>query len=231
MASSTASHLEMNPRTPLLPRLAISVALAALILPACDWRGIRGNGDITTENRATADFSTIDASGAFNIRWSPGSAALSLTCDQNLLGEITTTVSDGRLRIRTKERVRPTRGIKIVASSQTLTGSKLRGAVDLKASNVLAPNFFVEADGASDVILQGTVDSLTARFRGAGDLSAEALQAKAVEVSLMGAADAKVTATESLAVSIKGAGDVRYTGNPKTIRKSIAGAGSVRPQK
>jgi hypothetical protein len=47
----------------------------------------------------------------------------------------------------------------------------------------------------------------------------------------MGAADAKVTATESLVVSIKGAGDVRYSGNPKTIRKSVAGAGTVRPQK
>ena len=64
-----------------------------------------------------------------------------------------------------------------------------------------------------------------------GDLNAESLQAKVVEISLMGAADAKVNATESLSVSIKGAGDVRYSGNPKTIKKSVAGAGSVRPKK
>jgi hypothetical protein len=221
----------MNPRTPLLPRLAISLLLGALILPACDWTGIRGNGEITTENRSIADFSTIDASGAFKIYWSPGAPALSLTADQNLLREITTTAADGHLRIRTRERVRPTRGVRIMLSSQMLTGARLRGALDLKASNVLTPNFFVEADGTSDVILQGTVDNLTARFRGAGDLAAESLQAKAVEVSLMGAADAKVTATESLSVSIKGAGDVRYSGNPKTIKKSVAGAGSVRAQK
>jgi Putative auto-transporter adhesin, head GIN domain len=221
----------MNPRTPLLPRLAISVVLAALILPACDWVGIRGNGEITTETRTIADFSAIDASGAFKISWSPGSPTLSVTCDQNLLGEIATTLSEGKLRIRLKERVRPTNGIKIVASSQTLTGSRLRGAVDLKATNIMTPNFFVEADGASDVILQGTVDNLTARFRGAGDLAADSLQAKTVDVSLVGAADAKVNATESLGVSIKGAGDVRYRGTPKAIRKSVAGAGSVKPLK
>ena len=64
-------------------------------------------------------------------------------------------------------------------------------------------------------------------MRGAGDFNAQDLQAKNVEISLMGAADAKVNATESLTASIKGAGDIRYSGNPPTIKKSIAGAGSV----
>jgi hypothetical protein len=229
MSQFVASHQQMNPHTPLLPRLAISLALAALILPACDWQGIRGNGDITTENRTIADFSTIEVSGAFKINWSPGSPALALTADHNLLGEITTEVKDGKLRIRTRERIRPTRAIRVVLSSQTLTGSRLRGAVDLKASKIMAPNFFLEADGASDVILEGTVENLNARLRGAGDLLADSLQAKVVEVSIMGAADAKVTATESLSASIKGAGDIRYGGNPQSVKKSVAGAGSVRP--
>ena len=221
----------MNPRTPLFPRLAISVLLTALILPACDWVGVRGNGVISTESRSTADFSAVDTSGAYKIFWTPGSPSLSITGDQNLFNNITTTVTDGKLRIRTKERMRPTHGIKVVISSQTLSGARLRGAVDLKASKLSAPNFFIESDGASDVILDGTVDSLAARLRGAGDLNAASLQAKVVEISLMGAADAKVNATESLSVSIKGAGDVRYSGNPKTVKKSVAGAGSVRPAK
>ncbi len=221
----------MNPRTSLLPRLAISVLVAALILPACDWVGVRGNGQLTTENRTTSDFSTVEATGAYKIFWSPGSPALSVTCDQNLLDQIVTTVTDGKLRIRTRERMRPTHGVKIVIASQALTAAGFRGATDFTAHKISSPNFFVEADGASDVILDGTVESLTARLRGAGDLNAEALQAKEVEVSLMGAADAKVNATESLTASIKGAGDVRYSGNPKTVKKNVAGAGSIRPKK
>jgi hypothetical protein len=156
---------------------------------------------------------------------------MSITCDQNLLKEIKTTVTGGTLGIHTKEHIRPTRPIKIVISSQTLSGARLRGATDFIGSRISAQNFFLESDGASDVIMDGTVETLTARLRGAGDLNAEALQARNVEVSLMGAADAKVSATESLSASIKGAGDIRYSGNPKTIRKSVAGAGSVRPAK
>jgi putative autotransporter adhesin-like protein len=231
IALLAASHQQMNPRTALLPRVAISVLLAALILPACDWVGKRGNGVITTESRSTADFLAVDASGAYKIVWSAGAPALTVTTDRNLLNHVTTTVTDGKLRIRTNERVRPTHGIRIVISSQTLSGARLRGATDFKGSKIASPSFFLESDGASDVILDGTADSLTARLRGAGDLDAGALQAKVVELSLMGAADAKVYATESLSVSIKGAGDVRYGGNPKTIKKSVAGAGSVRPKK
>jgi hypothetical protein len=221
----------MNPRTSLLPRLAISALVATLLLPACDYLGIRGNGNITTNNRSIADFSTIEASGAYKISWAPGASALSVTSDENLLDKITTTVTNGQLRIRTKQHMRPTHGIKIAISSQALTGGKFRGAVDFKATKVSAPNFFIESDGASDVVLDGTAETLSARLRGAGDFNAQALQAKNVEISLMGAADAKVNATESLTASIKGAGDIRYSGNPATIKKSIAGAGSVRAAK
>ncbi len=231
IAPPAASHQQMNPRTPLFPRLAITALLAVLLLPACDWVGKHGNGIITTESRPTANFSTVDASGAYKIAWSSGAPALSVTTDRNLLDHITTSVTDGKLRIRTNERMRPTHGIKITISSQALGGARMRGAVDFTARKITGASFFLESDGASDVILDGTVDSLVGRMRGAGDLNAAALQAKDVEISLMGAADAKVNATESLNVSIKGAGDVRYSGNPKTIRKSVAGAGSVRPAK
>jgi hypothetical protein len=222
----------MNPRTSLLPRLAVSALIAVVLLPACDYLGIRGNGNITTENRSITDFSAIDASGAYKINWTPGAPAVSITTDSNLIDKITTTVRDGQLRIRSKERMRPThKGIIVAISSQALKGARFRGAVDFKGARITGTDFLVQSDGASDVILDGTTDSLTARLRGAGDFNARALQAKNVEISLMGAADAKVNATDSLSVSIKGAGDVRYAGNPQSIKKSIAGAGSVKPLK
>ena len=119
----------MNPRTSLLPRLAISALVATLLLPACDYLGIRGNGTITTDTRSTADFSTIEASGAYKISWAPAAPAVSVTCDENLLDKITTTVTNGQLRIRTKERVRPTHGIKIAVSSQA-DGADIATTID-----------------------------------------------------------------------------------------------------
>jgi hypothetical protein len=224
----------MNPRTSLLPRLTISALIAVVVLPGCDHfgLGVRGNGNITSETRSVTDFSGVEASGAYKISWTPGAPTLSVTTDSNLIDKIETTVKDGRLRIRSREHVRPThKGIIVAISSQALKGARFRGAVKFQGTKITGTDFFVQSDGASDIILDGTTESLTARLRGAGDFNAQGLQAKSVELSLMGAADAKVNATDSLSVSIKGAGDVRYAGNPQSIKKSIAGAGSVKPLK
>jgi hypothetical protein len=63
---------------------------------------------------------------------------------------------------------------------------------------------------------------------GAADVKAEKLQTKTTEISSTGASSAKVSVSETLRVSITGAGDVTYWGNPKTIEKHITGAGSIR---
>jgi hypothetical protein len=63
---------------------------------------------------------------------------------------------------------------------------------------------------------------------GASELEATGLQTKTVEISTTGAADAAIAVSETLKVSITGAGKVTYSGNPKTIEKHISGAGSIR---
>jgi len=43
-----------------------------------------------------------------------------------------------------------------------------------------------------------------------------------------GAADVTISVSETLRVSVTGAGDVKYYGNPPTIEKHVTGAGSIR---
>jgi hypothetical protein len=59
-------------------------------------------------------------------------------------------------------------------------------------------------------------------------LRAKTLQTKSAEISTTGAASAYISVSETLRVSITGAGDVTYYGNPKTIEKHVTGAGSIR---
>jgi hypothetical protein len=54
------------------------------------------------------------------------------------------------------------------------------------------------------------------------------LQTKTAELSATGAADADIAVSDTLKVSITGAGKVIYSGNPPTIEKHITGAASVR---
>jgi hypothetical protein len=212
-----------------MKNITIGAFVAILVLVGgCRWVGIQGNGHIVTDQRTIEDFSELHASGTFKIEWRNGPPALSITTDENLLPYVETRRIDNHLELRTRERLWPRHGIKVVVSSSTRTGAKLSGATDLTASGLSGPKFAVESRGASDMTLDGVVDELLADMTGASDLKAKALQARSVQISTTGAGDALVNPTETLRVAITGAGDVTYFGNPKTIEKHITGAGSIR---
>jgi hypothetical protein len=202
--------------------LTVCIALAS----GCRWVGVRGNGDIKTDDRTISAFTEIDAGGAFEIEWQSGSPALHITTDENLLSYVESDVSGDTLRLRTNEHIWPTHGIKVVISSPTRTGARIRGAVKLTAKQLTGPKFALEASGASRVSLDGNIEELLADMTGASELNASGLQTKTAEISTTGAGDAEVAVAETLKVAITGAGKVSYSGNP-TIEKHITGAGSV----
>jgi putative autotransporter adhesin-like protein len=206
----------------------IFVFLAACIVLAsgCRWVGIRGNGDIKTDDRTISAFTEIDVGGAFEIEWQNGSPALRITTDENLLSYVESDVSGDTLHVRTQEHIWPTHGIKVVISSPTRTGARIRGAVKLTAKQLTGPKFALEASGASHVSLDGNIDDLLADMTGASELDASGLHTKTAEISTTGAGDAEVAVAQTLKVAITGAGKVSYSGNP-TIEKHITGAGSV----
>ena len=187
--------------------LIVLLAGCVVLVVGCHLPGIRGNGQIKTEERPIAAFVNLDGGGAFDIE---------------------TNVSGDTLHLRTREHVWPTHGIKVVISSPTRSGGKMRGAIKLTAKQLSGPIFALEAKGASQVSLDGSVDRLLVDMTGASQLAAAGLQAKTAEISTTGAGDAEVAVTDALKVVITGAGKVTYSGNPPTIKKQITGAGSIR---
>ena len=206
----------------------VLLAACVVLVVGCHFPGIRGNGHIKTEERAITAFANLDVGGAFEIEWQNGLPALRITTDENLLPYIENDVSDGTLHLRTREHVWATHGIKIVISTSTRTGGRIRGAVKLTVKQLSGPSFALESKGASEVTLDGSVDRLLVDMTGASQLVADRLQAKTAEISTTGAGDADVAVTDTLKVVITGAGKVTYSGNPPTIKKQITGAGSIR---
>ena len=206
----------------------VLLAGCVVLVAGCHLPGIRGNGQIKTEARPLTAFTNVDASGAFEIEWENGSPDLRITTDENLLPYIENDVSGDTLHLRTREHVWPTHGIKVVISSSTRRGGKMRGAVKLTVKQLSGPTFALESKGASEVTLDGSIDRLLVDMTGASQLAAEGLQAKTAEISTTGAGDAEVAVTDTLKVVITGAGKVTYSGNPPTIKKQITGAGSIR---
>lgn len=206
----------------------VLLGACVVVVAGCHLPGIRGNGHIKTEERQVAAFANLDAGGAFEIEWQNGSPALRITTDQNLLSYIEANVSDDTLHLRTRDHVWPTRGIKVVISSPTRTGGKIRGAVKLTVKQLNGPMFALESKGASEISLDGSIDQLLVDMTGASQLAADGLKAKTAEISTTGAGDAELAVSDSLKVVITGAGKVTYSGNPPTIKKQITGAGSIR---
>lgn len=203
-------------------------AVLPLFVSGCRLAGIKGNGDVTTDQRAITEVSEIDASGAFEIEWRSGPPALTITTDKNLLPHIQHKISGDTLRLRTREQLRPTDGIKVLVSSATLKGADIRGAVRFTAKQLSGPKFYFQSHGAAKITLDGTVDELLGDMTGATKLMAEGLKTKTAELSATGAAKADIFVSETLKVSLTGAGKVTYSGNPKTVEPHITGAGSVR---
>ena len=208
--------------------LIVLLAGYVVLVVGCHLPGIRGNGQIKTQERPIAAFVNLDASGAFEIEWQNGPPAVRVTTDENLLPYIENNVSEDTLHLHTREHVWPTHGIKVVISSPTRAGGKIRGAVKLTVKQLSGPIFALESKGASEVSLDGNIDRLLADMTGASHLAADGLQAKTAEISTTGAGDAEVAVTDTLKVVITGAGKVTYSGNPPTIKKQITGAGSIR---
>ena len=211
-----------------MKKVPIAFLAACVVLVAgCHLPGVRGDGHLKTEERPVGAFASLDAGGAFEIEWQVGSPALRVTTDENLLPYIENNISGDTLYLRTREHVWPTHSIKVIVSSPTRAGARLRGAVKLIAKQLSGPSFAVESQGASEVVLDGNVDRLLVDMTGASQLAADRLQTKTAEISTTGAGDAEVAVTDTLKVVITGAGKVTYAGNPATVDKRITGAGSI----
>ena len=157
----------------------IFLAVCVVLAVGCRWVGIRGNGHIVTDQRTIEDFSEIYSRGPFEIEWRAGSPAVSITTDENLLPQIETRKIDNYLELHTREQLRPTHHIKVLASSSQRIGAKHSGAGDLTVPALAGGKFAVQSSGAADVMLEGAVDELLADTSGASDLKARALQAEA----------------------------------------------------
>ncbi|HVF72265.1 MAG TPA: DUF2807 domain-containing protein [Chthoniobacterales bacterium] len=203
------------------------LTFAALSLGGCHVGGIKGNGHLVTENRTVQEFTGVDAEGAFDIEWVAGPASCSIRTDENLLRHVETSMDGNVLRLEWHGQLRPTRGMKVRISSNSLSGARLTGAVRLSATRLNGKGFYLDGTGATRVTVDGNVNELMATMAGASKLVAESLHVKVAELSISGAGKAEVSASDILKVAISGAGKVTYYGNPR-LEKHISGAGSVR---
>lgn len=249
----------MNTRKYLGLSLLACVVLAAAACGPTKGAGlggaIPGSGNVKSEARDTSPFEAISVDYPADVTIQQGAESrVEIQAEDNLLPQITTEVTSGRLTIKAAEidwnaRVNPSKPVKIaitVKSPKEIAFSAPVGTVQVNA--VQAGTLKLVLSGAGQVMLTGVrIDLLDTVLSGAGDIqatgvanelkvalsgwgnfSASDLQTKKATVDLSGAGDVTVRVEQELAATIKGAGSVKYFGNPR-VEQSVTGAGSVKP--
>lgn len=194
--------------------------------------GERGSGVAKTETRQVGEFQRIHVEGAgtldVEVRSGQPSHLLEVTADDNLLGLITTEVTDGVLEVSPAISMSPSSGLRLKVAVPVLAGIHLEGANHLNLNIESSAGFDLRLEGAGRVRAAGKVGSLKLHSEGAGNIDAAELLAGAVDVHIEGAGKARVHATESLKAWIEGAGVITYSGEPKTVERNIEGIGRIK---
>lgn len=210
--------------------------------------GIKGNGNIKSENREVSNFNNIKINGAFTIYLSQDDDySLKIVADENLLEVIKSKVKNDVLYISTEKSIYKSRELKLYIGFKHLSGIKANGAISLKSNQVLrfdeldieingassanlelsANRLCIDNSGASTIKLAGKSDDLEIDISGAGSVNAIDLTAKKCKIDISGVGSGKVHVKNELRVNISGIGSVKYKGEPK-VTSDISFLGSLR---
>lgn len=213
----------MRQQTLILVCIVLAVALSG-----CSIKGIKGSGNRKTEKRDLPAFKAIDTTGAYGVQvLCQKPAGFEIEADDNILPLIKTEVRDGVLYVNSEQRYNSEKAVALRLSLPELISISSRGAGDITIQDAASDDLKIESTGAASIKATGKVKTSTISSTGAGDIDASRLQAEKVKVTVTGAASVSVYASGQLDVNVSGAGSVSYSGNPKTVNKSVSGLGSV----
>lgn len=227
----------------LLPLLALP-AVTVLALSGCAFAP---KGPVVSEDRDidAATSVVLDSSGNLTIR--EGEPSLVITAPASVLERLTSSVTNGVLELGVKpgtpgfalgrisyELTLPSlEGLEVNGSGDIdsdVPGDDLtidvNGSCDLDIDDIDAGSVTLSIRGSGDVELSGRTDEFALSIDGSADVRADELEAAAVTIDVDGSGDLAVAASDTLDVSISGAGSVVYEGRPE-VSQDISGSGEV----
>jgi len=235
----------------LVKRLMCLGFILAACIPAFADIAVQGDGKVTQSIRKVRGFDAIDVSGVAKLTVSEGKDFyVAVETDSNLQDAFETKVKGSVLELGFKHgtSVRRVTKLNVTITMPKLTAVSISGTatieladkfsgdsldVDISGSGQLSGDvdykrIELDGSGSSSFDLSGKAESFTVNISGATNIDAKELLALKAVVDISGVGSLRVSVSETLVVSISGAGTVTYYGNPKNIRQDVSGIGSVR---
>lgn len=204
------------------------------------------------ENRNVDDFSYISFGVNGDLTIIQGSKTeLVLVGDEDVLENIETSVSGGKLKIRSKSNswswgnsdkvyvtvtVKDFTGVSVSGSGDAINKGTLKGDdVDLSVSGsgkielaLQAKSIDCSISGSGKIELSGSGKSGELSISGSGEMDAADFEIETMSIRISGSGDATVFATKEIDSRISGSGTIRYKGDPDKISNHSSGSGKLR---
>lgn len=211
--------------------ILLLAALACSSVPVAS-NTVLGSGKIISETRNVRGFTGVRlaGSGDVDVKLGPAESVI-VEADDNIMPLIETSVSGGKLIIRTKPftSIRTTKDIHVTIVAKSLDELTLGGSGTIHATGMSGPNLIVALPGSGDITVTGTTGHATITLLGSGNIYCDGLKAHSVGVQIMGSGNVTTYADQSLDASIFGSGNIQYSGQPAQVTKDIKGSGTITP--
>lgn len=229
----------------------LAIALILVSFHSCNFRSIRGNGNIVNNEIAISDYDAIKFSGGATLIYEQKADTtpyLRIEIDENLFPLLEVDTKDNTLIIKKKDKtnISPTK-YEIYTNSKELnsisasgsikahikgklTGDKftfnVSGSGGIKCDSLIVNSITSRVSGSGDINLTGKTGTMDNAISGSGKVIASEMHADTVYCTVSGSGNFQVYAEEYLKVNVSGSGNVKYKGDPK-IDQSISGSGKV----
>lgn len=233
---------------------ALLLIVTAATVTAQGFQNIKGNGNVTTDERSVGTFHKIHSSGSFDVYVTDGpTTSVKVEAEENLQQYIVAKVENDALVVRGERgyNLRATKPIKIHVTATALkairnsgsgnitTENRLKGSADFEIAmsgsgngsvDVEATDVEASISGSGNLTLKGKTNSLDGKISGSGNIKAKELQSGVTSIKISGSGNAEVVATEKLTSKIAGSGEIKYWGDA-VVESKVSGSGHISKQR
>ncbi|RYZ96563.1 MAG: DUF2807 domain-containing protein [Sphingobacteriaceae bacterium] len=169
----------------------------------------------TTQSRQVAGFNSIASAGSFNVHVKiDGTESLKITGDEEVINDIETTVSDGKLKIGSKNKNSWTKlfnnkRVDIYITAKSLSGLSSSGSGNIKLDGNLTGNAEIWASGSGSITAAVNANELQIALSGSGNVTSS-------------------ISTKELTASVSGSGGMSLSGNVTNANIKVSGSGNLR---
>jgi len=229
---------------------SILVCSAFMLLVSCQFNGIKGSGNVTTENRPIAeDFTSIKVEKGLDVVLEQSnSKSITVIADDNVHKHIKTSIENGVLTITSDvTSYLNVNSKKIVVSTPIIENIKVSSGASLNSKNTIksnkiaikassgatinieveSENALCEVSSGSDMKISGKAIALETAASSGSSLDAEKLVSNQIIASASSGSNIDVYPLVSLKAVASSGGLISYHNVPKNLNKKSSSAGSI----